>query len=420
MEQTKQELEACVAACVLIEKGANVMHVDVELEDFELPEAKAVIGAARELQTVDLLLARDWGRQNNISTTAADISEIVGLLPTSARFMLYLQRLKAAIYQEKISKYRLSVAAKLKAGADLIDLAKEIETEEAALSAKYLQEKHSASLVDASSALICRIKDKIDNDGLISTGWPALDSLFGGGLLPNELVIIAARPSGGKTAAALQIALDCNQRVVLFSLEMSLEQISPRLLSAIALQNTKIAARRPSQISEETRKRLLCSNVDLLQASERIIIYDQHSQTIESIRRCARKEVEAGAKIVILDYLQLLDKKAESRERAVSQISRELKNMAKELNTPVICLAQMNRQAEADNRPPRLSDLRESGAIEQDANAVLFIHHDKTTPASSGCKKVQLLLAKGRDVGTGIKYQIFNTDHQRFYEIDPR
>jgi replicative DNA helicase len=161
---------------------------------------------------------------------------------------------------------------------------------------------------------------------------------------------------------------------------------------------------------------LLAASVDLLEASERIVVIDDHDLTIDTIRRIARKEVEAGAAMVILDYLQLLEKKAESRERAVAQISRDLKNMAKELNVPVICLAQMNRSVESENRLPRLSDLRESGAIEQDANAVLFIH--KTGDLQDGKKQVALIMAKGRDVGEGFRKGIFNANHQRFYAVE--
>lgn len=416
MKQTRIELEASVAACVLMDNKCGY-HVDVPLRDVTLPAALAVLGAFQDLQTVDILIAKKWAEGNDIKTNAGEISDLLSVLPTSHNFMHYLTQLKAEIYRTKVEQLRASVIHQAKSGADLIELSKQIEAEEENLSRLYLEQRPGSDLAEVSSELINRIEHKLDNQALIPTGWQMIDEMFGGGFLPNELIIIAARPSVGKTAAALQLALECSRRVVLFSLEMSKEQIAPRLLSALSLTNTKIATRRPSQVPEEIRNRLLNAAHELDMVSRRIIVVDQPDQTIESIRRQARREVEAGAELVILDYLQLLDKeKAESRERAVSQISRQLKNMSKELSVPVICLAQMNRSVESEKRLPRLSDLRESGAIEQDANAVLFLH--RQGDLKDGQQQVLFLLAKGRDVGESFRKTVFVPDHQRFYAIE--
>jgi replicative DNA helicase len=413
--KTRIELEACVAACVLMSEGKAAYHVDIAADDFELAAAKAVIMAARELQVIDAVLVRRYAETAGLKVQVADVLALLQVLPTGKNLLLYVAQLKNAIYQQKVEALRREFVS-LPRTEDIIERAKLLQDEEATLAAIYLEKEHNTGLVTASAELINRIENRIDNADLIPTGWPLLDEMMGGGLLPNELLIIAARPSVGKTAAALQIALDCKKRVLLVSLEMSKAQISPRLLAAISLLNTKVATRQPSGISEAHREGLLASSVDLLEASERIVVIDDHDMTIDTIRRIARKEVEAGAAMVILDYLQLLEKKAESRERAVAQISRDLKNMAKELNVPVICLAQMNRSVESENRLPRLSDLRESGAIEQDANAVLFIH--KTGDLQDGKKQVALIMAKGRDVGEGFRRGIFNADHQRFYAVE--
>lgn len=411
--QARAELEYCVAACVLLSNGGAAYHVDVDIDDFITPVAKAVIRAAKDHNVIDVVIVKKHAEAAGDKIAASEITDLLMVLPTSKNLIIYVQQLKACIYQCKISELRKRLIDSAR-GGDIVEIAKAMQEEEAALNSRYLEKRLDGGLVEASADLINRIENGIDNEALLPTGWRLLDEMLGGGLLPNELLIIAARPSVGKTAAALQIALDCNQPVVLFSLEMSKAQISPRLLSAIALQNTKIATRKPSQLPESLKRDFLSSSSELLQVSERIRVIDEHDLTIEAIRRIARREVESGARMVILDYLQLLDKPgAQSRERAVSQISRDLKNMSKELCVPVIVLAQMNRASESENRIPRLSDLRESGAIEQDANAVLFIH--KTGELPTGEKQVALILAKGRDVGEGFRKGIFNANHQRFY-----
>jgi len=328
--------------------------------------------------------------------------------------MNYLVQLKEEIYRQKIEALRKATMERAKQKEDLLTISKWIEAEEARLSQHYLEKIPATDLSAASVELINRIDQGIDNENLVPTGWPMLDKMFAGGFLPNELIIIAARPGVGKTAAALQLAVDCQKKVVMFSLEMSKAQIVPRILAALSLTNTKIAARKPSQVPESVRKNLLQAAPSLLEAAERIIVLDQPDQTIETVRRYARREVDAGATMVIIDYLQLLDcKNAESRERAVAQISRELKNMSKELNVPVICLAQMNRSVENEKRLPRLSDLRESGAIEQDANAVLFIQN--VGEMANDQQEVLFYLAKGRDVGQDFCKGYFVPDHQRYY-----
>ena len=409
--QTRIDLEACVAACVMMENGANVYHVDIEPEEFTYPPARAVIAAAKELQIVDILLIRNHAKANGLKVAASEISAMLNILPTSRNFMSYLAQLKAEIYKAKIEELRKTIAVSART-SDVIDLAETIREQQAALAGKYLERQHSMSMQDACCEMIERIEKGTDNEELIPTGVLFLDQLLGGGLLPNEVMIIAARPSIGKTAMALQIAADCNEKCLFVSLEMSKKQIVPRLLAAIALKNTRKAARKPSELSEEDRRELLAVSPTLFNIANRIMVVDDHDLNIESTRRIARKAKESGAKFVIIDYLQLYDKKAETRERALSQVSREMKNMGKELNIPVICLAQVGRAVESENRTPRLSDLRESGAIEQDASIVLFIHK---TGEANGKKQVAYIMAKGRDVGEGFRKGIFNPDHQRFY-----
>lgn len=208
----------------------------------------------------------------------------------------------------------------------------------------------------------------------------------------------------------------------MFSLEMDNSQFAPRLLAQVAKENTMLAARNPAMLSENSRENFISHASDLLELAENVKIYDDHDQNIDVIRRRARREVEKGARFIIIDYLQLLeDEKAQNRDRALAKISRSLKNMGKELQIPIFVLAQLNRACEIEKRSPQLSDLRESGAIEQDANTVIFIYdtgamlaNDDGSPSNK--KRVMFKKAKGRDTGTGLKQAIFNPDHQTFYE----
>lgn len=418
MRQERVQLESCVAACILLEGGNSHFHADLDLADFSYSSARAVIGCSREEGIVDPVLASAWAQKNGIKASVSDISEMINAVPTSKNLIYYVQQLKALVYRQKLHEIRLESVEKMKTADCLVSLAKEIEQKEAELSSRYLEENSDTDMAPVCAHMLCRIERQEDNPDLLPLNIPFLDDLFGGGLLPNELIIIAGRPGTGKTALALQIALECRRKVVFFSLEMSKKQVAARLLSAVAKTNTKIATRQPSQVPSAIRESLLNHSCELLMASERIVVFDKPDQTIEAIRRESRKQVERGAEMVIVDYLQLVEKQAQTRERAVAEISRSLKNLSKELGIPVICLCQMSRAIESEKRLPRLSDLRESGAIEQDANAVLFLHQTCTNTSSTAIKQIAQILAKGRDVGQGYRKSMFNPDHQRFYAME--
>lgn len=216
-----------------------------------------------------------------------------------------------------------------------------------------------------------------ENDGItgVPTGFTELDKLLSG-LQPSDLVIVAARPSMGKTAFALSIAREASRKgksVGVFSLEMSAQQLVLRLISAdsqIGLQ-----ALRSGRLSQSEMHGLVTRIDDLMNAN--IYIDDSAGLSpVEFRAKCRRMKIEHKIDLVIVDYLQLMHApRAESREREISMISHALKAVAKELQVPVMALSQLNRtlEARADKRP-MLSDLRESGSIEQDADVVMFIH----------------------------------------------
>jgi replicative DNA helicase len=242
----------------------------------------------------------------------------------------------------------------------------------------------------------------------VPTGYPSLDKALTGGLGPGTLNILAARPAVGKSALALNIAMKAatlhEVPVVIFSLEMSKEEISNRMLAAQAgidsrkLKTGKIKDSEWDQVS---------TVVPILYAAK-IFIDDRTSNTpIEMLSRCRQLKMEGKCGLVVVDYLQLMSpqRRSDSRQQEISEISRSLKIMAKELDVPVIALSQLSREIEKrkDSRP-MLSDLRESGAIEQDADVVMFLSRDTREEDDHLQKDMQeadLIIAKNRSGAVG-------------------
>ena len=231
------------------------------------------------------------------------------------------------------------------------------------------------TLQDTISHIEKRYLDKKEIEG-VSTGYKDLDEVISG-LKPGDLVIIAARPSMGKTAFALNLAQHVSKeaKVGLFSLEMPKNQLVQRMLSArclISLKNIQSGNLKEGQLNK-----LMVGASEL---SERKIFIDDTSTTLSTIRGKAKTlKYKEGLDVIIIDYLQLIESVgvSSSREQEVAKISRELKAMAKSLKITVIALAQLSRAAESRNDPrPMLSDLRESGSIEQDADVVLFPYRE--------------------------------------------
>jgi replicative DNA helicase len=238
----------------------------------------------------------------------------------------------------------------------------------------------------------------------ISTGFKDLDSLLGG-FQKSDLVILAARPSVGKTSLALDMirhaAIHEKKNVAFFSLEMSQVQIMDRLLGMQSgVPFWKI---RTNQVADDEVLKL--SNSMGMMADANIYIDDQAGQHINQVRTKARRlSMERGLDIIFLDYLQLMHGNSkESRTLEVAEISQGLKNLAKELDVPVIALSQLSRAIEQrQGRRPQLSDLRESGSIEQDADVVMFIDREETWNPDTERKGIgELVLAKHRNGPTG-------------------
>lgn len=240
------------------------------------------------------------------------------------------------------------------------------------------------------------------------TGFSGLDRVLVG-MGESDLVLIGARPGMGKTSFALNIgtnvAKSTKKAVCIFSLEMSSDQLVTRILSSEAMVESN--ALRSGNLSEEDWTKLAHAAAEIAECD--ILIDDTTGQTITAMKAKLRRVKNLG--LVIIDYLQLMqsDRKIDNRVQEVADISRNLKIMAKELNVPIICCAQLSRGPESrTDKKPMLSDLRDSGAIEQDADVVVFLYRDeyyKTAEAAGAAEQnantAEIIIAKNRHGGTG-------------------
>ncbi len=258
----------------------------------------------------------------------------------------------------------------------------------------------------------------------VPTGFKPLDNLLSG-FQKSDLVILAARPSMGKTAFALDIArkaaVQYNIPVGIFSLEMSSQQLTDRMLSAEArVSSWKL---RTGKLSTDDEYERLRNAMDRLSEAP-IYIDDKAERTVLQMRSIARRlKAENGLELVIVDYLQLITPSAtrssDSMVQQVTEISRSLKAMARELDVPVIALSQLSRAVEQRRGRPRLSDLRDSGSIEQDADVVMFIHReDKMQEDAEKNNIAEILVEKHRNGPVGSIELFFSEDHTSFEEIE--
>jgi len=269
--------------------------------------------------------------------------------------------------------------------------------------------------------LVQRMRDRKSTVTGLSTGIYLLDQRTTG-FHPGELFILAARPGVGKTSLAMNIAVHAATRadppvaVAVFNLEMPATQLALRMLCSEArIGQGKLKS---GSLSHHDMEQLVNHAAALWNAP--IYIDDSSTLTITELRSKARrlKQQNPDLGLIVIDYLQLMSSRgrAESRHLEIAEISRGLKSLAKELGLPILALSQLSRDVEKGKRKPQLSDLRESGSIEQDADCVLFIHRDgEVEPEGPGGPiPVELIIAKQRNGATGSFDLIFMSEHTRF------
>ena len=365
-------------------------------------------------------------KQLDIIGGNAFLTELVEAVPSSANAEHY-----AKIVHKKYMMRRL-----ISAGEEISNLGyNEKEDLENAL------DKAEKSIFTVTSSLVSRsfikIKDALgeawerleklhnSNGELrgVPTGFKELDDKLSG-FQNSDLVIIAARPSMGKTSLALDIARKVavvdNLPVAIFSLEMSSQQLVDRMLAADS--NVDAWKLRTGKLTKDEEFNLIRESLDHLSKAP-IYIDDQASNNILNMRSVARKlKRQHDLRLIIVDYLQLMapteSRGSDSMVQQVTEISRSLKHLARELDIPVIALSQLSRAVESRGGRPRLSDLRDSGSIEQDADVVMFIHRENLEDGTGKASLSEILIEKHRNGPTGKAELNFNAQKATFQSID--
>ena len=393
---------------------------------------KAMLDLSGENRPVDLVTLTEHLKEHNLLEDVGGVEYIAGLdtdVPTAARAESY-----ARIVHERAIVRRLVQAAEgifvegMAGPGDFKEFLEEAESRIFQVTQEQ-DERQLTPLKDVAvrvlSILERRFEARSDITG-ISTGYMDLDKMTAG-LQRSDLIIVAARPSMGKTALALNMAANAALRgdrvnVALFSLEMSTDSLVMRLLASEA--RVPSGGLRTGQLKPNAWPKLAAAAGALSEAN--VYIDDTPAITLHQVRSKARRmKARVGLDLLIVDYLQLMrGPKSDSREQEISSISRGLKQLAKDLDVPVIALSQLNRSLERrENKRPQLSDLRESGAIEQDADVIVFIHREERyrqgEEGTSGDEGLaEIIVAKQRNGPTGTVELVFFDEFTRFDNYD--
>ncbi|MGB5750288.1 MAG: replicative DNA helicase [Desulfobacterales bacterium] len=428
------EAEESIISAILIDNNTLLDVIEILApEDFYRTAHQKIYAAITDLfditEPIDLVTLanklKEKGQLEEIGS-ASYLARLVDTVPSAVNAQHY-----AKIVHDKASLRRLIEKANAivkrcfeeRGNADdIIDFAESAVFE-------ISEKKSQQAFYPISKLILGNIETLEENQGNrslvtgVPTGFSHLDNLTSG-LQNSDLIILAARPSMGKTALALNIArnaaVDANIPVAIFSLEMSKEQLSLRMLCSEArIDSSRL---RGGFFSMEDWHRL--TDAAGILSETPIYIDDSPSLTAMEIRAKARRlKMDKNIGLIVIDYLQLMQGRAsaERRDLEISEISRSLKALAKELELPVLALSQLNRMLEQrTDKRPRLSDLRESGALEQDADVVAFIYRDEVYNKEEDNPRrgtAEILLSKQRNGPTGDVYLTFLNSFTRFENL---
>jgi len=432
------EAEASLLGALLIDSDAIVKIADaVTARDFFDKRHERIYEAILQLYEhhadIDVLTLSDRLKNNGYLDSiggSSYLTELTNFVPTAAHVEQY-----ADIVAQKAMRRRLITASREIVGLgydeskQLRELIEEAETRLFEVSQQNIKQDAislEAILADSFDRLDDLHKDKQKIRG-VPTGYKDLDNMLAG-FQRSDLVVLAARPSMGKTALALNfahnIAIQAEQSVLIFSLEMSKEQLVDRLLSMES--GVDAWALRTGNLTDADFEKIGQAMGSLSEAQ--IFIDDSPGITISDLRTKARREAhQRPLGLIIVDYLQLMSGASRfggdgNRVQEISEISRGLKGVARELNIPVLALSQLSRSVESRSpQIPQLADLRESGSIEQDADVVAFIYSEENyNPDTDRKKIVDIFIKKHRNGPTGAVELFFDKEKQRFRSVDTK
>jgi replicative DNA helicase len=431
------EAERSILGAVLLDNHAlNAAVERLRSEDFFLPQHRCIFERMVQLgekqQAIDTItLMEDLSRSGGLEAAGgvAYLSQLADGLPRVTNVDHYARIVKEKAILRNLIYSASAIQEQALAAGDDADVI--LDRAESAIF-QLAEDRVKAGLIGVKDLVKEGFErlEKIFSEGRritgLATGYAGLDNETAG-LQPSELVILAARPSMGKTALALNIAenvaLRQRQPVAIFSLEMSKESLLLRLLASEARVDAHKF--RTGHMNRDDWGKVTRTLAELGEAP--LWIDDSASSTVLEMGAKARRlKRDRGLSLMIVDYLQLVvpthTGRGTNRQEEVSSMSRALKGLAKELKVPVVVLSQLTRAPEREERKPQLADLRESGAIEQDADVVLFINRPnfyKTDLPEEDRAKAELIIAKQRNGPTGTLNFVFLSRHTRFEEAAP-
>lgn len=426
---SREAEESVIGAVLLSEDAVNEVMDRLHPEDFYVPAHQAIFESMRELfdanQPIDAVTVSESLRRGGELDKVGGIpylTRLVDIVPSTSNVVYY-----AGIVEEHAKRREL-----IRAGSLVTDVAFDIDDEIAQVLDRAEQAVLSVAERRSTQALleigplfnsVLEHVELLEQRGTeltgLATGFVDLDRKLAG-LQPANLVVVAARPAMGKSSFALNVATNVASQgdpVAVFSLEMSKEEIVQRILSSVGrVDSMKL---RSGQLGP-LWQRVVDAAGKMYKAP--IYIDDSPVVTVTDIRaKCRRLKRKKGLSMVVVDYLQLMQASTrENRQQEISEITRNMKNLARELGVPIIAVSQLNRSLEArEDKRPRLSDLRESGSIEQDADVVMFIYrHEYYHPEDQDKRGIaEVIVAKHRAGSTGPVELTFQPEFTRFANL---
>lgn len=430
------EAEQAILGCMLTDRDSVISAIEVLKADaFYREDNKAIYSAILSLyaksEPIDIITVKAELIENGNFERVGGLEYLASLperVPTTSNVEKYIKIVdEKAMLRSLINSANELVALGYDETEDVDRIMDMAEKKIFDLSQKK-NSKGYTSIKDVLVESFAKLEELYNQKGKLSgtsTGFADLD-LKTSGLHDSDLIIVAARPAMGKSAFAINlatnVALQANKGVAIFNLEMSKEQVGNRILCSEAMvDSNKI---RTGQVEDDDWVKLASTLGRLSEAP--IYIDDTAGISIMEIRaKCRKLKIEKDIGLVVIDYLQLIQgsgNRNSSREQEISEISRSLKILAKELNIPVIALSQLSRGVEKrDDKRPMLSDLRESGAIEQDADIVIFLYRDDYYNEDSEKKNVaEVILAKHRGGSTGTVDLAWLPSYTKFANLERR
>ncbi len=427
------EAEQSVIGSMIMDREAIIVASEtLHREDFYHQQYGVLFEAMVELfnqeQPVDVVTLQNRLREKDVPAELSSmefVGELVTSVPTSANIKYYANIVREKAMLRRLIKVNEEIANQCYLDRDSVE---DIMAETEKQIFNLLQNRGGEDFVPIKQIVIQAL-EKIEmaskqkgNVTGIATGFVDLDYRMSG-LQPSDLVLVAARPSMGKTAFVLNIAqyvaFHSNLATAIFSLEMSKEQLVNRLFALEARVDAQLL--RTGNLADSDWEKLIEGAGTI--GKSKLIIDDTPGISISELRsKCRKYKLEQDLKLIIIDYLQLMSGsgRSDSRQQEISDISRSLKGLARELNVPVIALSQLSRQVEQrpDHRP-MLSDLRESGAIEQDADVVMFIYRDDYYNKDTENKNIaEIIIAKQRNGPIGTVNLVWLPQYTKFVNME--